>query len=80
MRPLRFQRRDEPIDERAFPRARRAGDADHIRPARAAENRPDQVGARRILVFDQGNGTGDRARITRQHPLGQRGGHERDSS
>src|SRR5262249_12208465 len=67
-------------DERALPRARRTGDADEIRAARAAEDAPNEVGARRILVLDERDRARDGARIPRQHALGQRRGHERESS
>ena len=69
---------DQPIDERALARAGRAGDADEIRAAGVAENRADQVGARRILVLDQGNRAGHRARVAGEHAVGER--HHRASS
>src|SRR5262249_55007058 len=80
LRSLRSKSCDKPIHERALARARRAGNADQVRAAGAAEDRSHEIGALRILVLDQRDGPGDRGRTPGQHPLGQRRGHARDSS
>ena len=67
-------------DERALARAGRAGDADDIRAPRTAEDRTYQIGARAILVFNQGNRPGDRPGVAREHALGESGGHGRKSN
>jgi hypothetical protein len=66
---------DEPIDERALARTGRPRHADQVRAPRPAENRADQIGARRIFVFDERNRPSHRARVAREHALGERVGH-----
>ena len=63
---------DQPIDERALAGARRAGDADQVRAAGAADRcrgPASRAGGR--FVFDQRDRARDRARIAGEHALGQ---------
>ena len=50
---------DEPVHKRALTGARRAGDADQIRPAGVPEQIRDEVLTGGILVLDQRDGAGN---------------------
>src|SRR5262249_51122753 len=63
----------ESIDERAFSRSRRTGDADEIRATGVAEDALHQIGARGIFVLDERDRTRNRTRVPRQHALRRRG-------
>ena len=64
-----------PIDERALAGARRPGDADHIRAARARIDVAHQPGAGGRFILDERDGARDRPRVAREHAFGERGRH-----
>ena len=66
----------QPVDERALAGAGRTGHADQEGAPGVREQRPDQIGGARIVVFDEGDGPRDRARLPGQHAVGERGRHE----
>src|SRR5262249_59853115 len=70
----------ESIEERAFSRSGRTGDADEIGATGVAEDALHQIGARGIFVLDERDRTRNRTRVPRQHALRQRGRHERARS
>src|SRR5439155_10613642 len=63
------------IDKRALAGAGRTGDADEVGTPGATEDLSDQGGAGGIVVFDQGNGACDSARIAGQDAIAQAGRH-----
>ena len=68
--------RRQPVDERALAGARRTRHTDEEGAPGSREDGADEVGARRVVVFDEGNGARDRARLAGQHPFGERGRHD----
>ncbi len=80
LRRRRSDGRHQSIDQRALPRSGRAGDADEIGAAGAAEDLGDEVGARRVFVLDERDRAGDGARLAGEDTLGQRRHHAATSN
>src|SRR5262249_50272257 len=75
LRSVRSKSCHESINERALAGPGRAGDANQVGAAGAAEDRSHQLGARGILVLDQRDGARGGARVAGQHALAQRRRH-----
>ena len=75
---------DERADQRRFPHARRAGDADPVGTAGVGVDLADEVVCERIAVLDEGDRPRERALVAGAHAGGQRfprprSGHEGDA-
>jgi hypothetical protein len=62
------------VDEGALAGAWRSRHADQVRAPGVRENPADEIRTLGRLVFDEGNGTRDGARVARQDALGKRSG------